>query len=230
MYPQIYHLTQPRAVAPDRRNSDNAPMEISSMPLDVTQTWQQVQVRLRDFIARRVPKGADVDDILQDVFLRMHGNLNGLKDPRRIISWIFQITRNAISDYYRSPTRRREIPAGSAADLDSFYATPDPAPLVGIQESQAIRKEIAACLLPMMKQLPDPYEEALRLVELNGMTQKAAADHLGLSVSGMKSRVQRGRRELKHLLETCCKIQLDRRGTVTDYSIRQPECQSCEPA
>ncbi|UCE63718.1 MAG: RNA polymerase sigma factor SigZ [Nitrospirota bacterium] len=200
------------------------------MPLEVNQIWMQVQSRLRDFIARRVPKDTDVDDILQEVGLRMHRSLNGLKDPGRIISWVFQITRNVISDFYRSPKHRREIAAGSAADLEASYSIPHSSLISESPESQSIRKELAACLLPMIKQLPDRYGEALMLVEIDGLTQKAAAHQLRISLSGMKSRVQRGRKELKHLIEECCVVQLDRRGTITDYSIRDADCNPCEPS
>jgi RNA polymerase sigma-70 factor (ECF subfamily) len=200
------------------------------MPLDVNQIWMQVHLGLRGFIARRVTQDAEVDDLLQEVFLRMHRGLDKLKDPRRVVSWIYQISRNVISDYYRSSTRQREIAVGSAADLEASYSTPDLPLISESHESESIRKEIAACLLPMIKQLPDRYGEALTLVELNGLTQKAAADQVGLSLSGMKSRVQRGRKELKSLIEECCDLELDRRGTITDYSVRHAGCKSCEPS
>lgn len=200
------------------------------MPLDVNQIWNEVHLRLRGFIARRVPQGAEVDDILQEVFLRLHRSLDSLKDPRRVVSWVFQITRHTISDYYRSPNQRREVAAGLALDLEASYSIPDPSLIPESHESGDIRKELASCLLPMIKQLPDLYREALMLVELDGLTQKVAAHRLGLSLSGMKSRVQRGRRELKHLIEECCVLQLDRRGTITDYSVRNADCKPCGPS
>src|SRR5689334_5558021 len=57
--------------------------------------WQLVPDSLRDFIARRVDDEGHVDDILQDVFVRVHRQLETVSDPRRIVSWIYQITRNA---------------------------------------------------------------------------------------------------------------------------------------
>jgi RNA polymerase sigma-70 factor (ECF subfamily) len=200
------------------------------MTLDVNQIWMEVHRGLRGFIARRTPQGAEVDDILQEVFLRMHRGVDKLKDPRRIVSWVYQITRNVISDYYRLPNRRREIAAGSAADLEAFHSIPDLSLIPEFSETESARKELAACLLPMIKQLPDRYGQALTLVELNGLTQKAAADQLGLSLSGMKSRVQRGRKELRHLIEECCVLELDQRGTITDYSVRDADCKSCGPS
>ena len=200
------------------------------MTLDVNELWMQVHQRLRTFIARRVPTEIEADDILQDVFLRMHRRLDSLKDPRRVVSWVFQITRNVIADYYRAPNRRREVAAGLASDMEETHSTPAPPPLPASGESADVRNELAGCLRPIIEQLSNPYREAVTLVELDGLTQQAAAKRLGLSLSGMKSRVQRGRRQLKHLIEECCIIQLDSRRSITDYTVRAQECSSCNPS
>jgi RNA polymerase sigma-70 factor (ECF subfamily) len=76
--------------------------------------------------------------------------------------------------------------------------------------------------------LPSPYREAVTLVELEGLTARDAAELAGISVSGMKSRVQRGRAQLRALFEQCCDIALDVRRQVTDVAPRQPPCgQGC---
>lgn len=197
------------------------------MTPDANDIWLQVYHGLRAFIVRRVANDAEVEDILQEVFLRMHRRLDSLKDPRRLVSWVFQITRHAIVDYYRAPERRREVPAGLAGDMDADHpATAQP--LTGPSaDSGQLREELAACLRPMIERLSSQYREAVTLVELEGLTQNAAAKRLGLSVSGMKSRVQRGRRQLKQMLEECCVIQLDRRRSIAEYAVRDPQCNPC---
>src|SRR5215217_9780956 len=85
---------------------------------DTQQIWSEFGERLRAFIARRVDGEADVDDILQDVFLRIHRHAGSLERRERLVSWLFQVTRNAIVDYYRAPGRRRELPAGAPQDLE----------------------------------------------------------------------------------------------------------------
>ncbi len=199
----------------------------SVMTLDASDIWFQVQRGLRAFIARRVANDAEVEDILQEVFLRMHRRLDSLKDPRRLVSWVFQITRHAIADYYRALERQREVPAGLAVDMEAVHpATAQP--LTGLSaDSGQLRQELAACLSPMIARLSTQYREAVTLVELEGLTQNAAAKRLGLSVSGMKSRVQRGRQQLKRLLDECCVIQLDRRHSVAEYAVRDPQCNPC---
>ena len=197
------------------------------MTQDVKDIWQEVHRRLRTFIARRVANDAEVEDILQEVFLRLHRRLDSLKDPRRLVSWVFQITRHAIADYYRASARKREVPAGLAADMEAAHPSMAQ-PLTGLSaDSGQLREELAACMRPMIAQLSTQYREAVTLVELEGLTQQAAAKRLGLSVSGMKSRVQRGRRQLKRLLDECCVIQLDRRRRVAEYTVRDPRCNPC---
>lgn len=193
----------------------------------VTDIWRQVHDGLRAFIAKRVAQEAEVDDILQDVFLRMHRSLDGLKDPRRVVSWVYQITRHAIVDHYRVPARRRETPVGLAPDLETAGLAPLSSAAADSPDLGEPRSELAGCLRPMIERLSKDYREAVTLVELEGLTQEAAAKRLGLSVSGMKSRVQRGRRQLKQMLDDCCLIQLDRRQGVAGYRLRDSKRPPC---
>ena len=81
--------------------------------------WEHLHEGLRAFIAKRVGNEAEIEDLLQEVFLRVHQNAQSLQEPERMVSWVFQITRNAIVDHYRSSAqRRRELPAGLATEID----------------------------------------------------------------------------------------------------------------
>ena len=176
-------------------------------------------------LAKRVANEAEADDIVQDVWLKMQRGLDGLKDRSRLVSWIFQIARHAIIDHYRAPGRGREMPAGLAEDLEAYQSSSSRQ--TASEESGRLRAELAGCLRPMIDRLSGEYRQAVVLVDLEGLTHQAAATQLGLSLSGMKSRVQRGRRQLKEMLETCCTIELDRRRGVTDYDVRDRQDKSC---
>jgi RNA polymerase sigma-70 factor (ECF subfamily) len=78
-----------------------------------------------------------------------------------------------------------------------------------------------------MRSLAAGDQQALQMVEFDGLTQVEAAARLGLSVSGMKSRVQRARSHLRTALDDCCRIALDRRGGVISYEARTGDCGSC---
>lgn len=190
------------------------------MEQDATDIWQQVHHGLRAFIAKRVGNESDTDDILQEVFLRLHLHLDQLKEPDRLLSWVFQITRHVIIDYYRSPSRRREQPVGLADELETVDEQ------VTVEPESPSGRELSGCLRPMIERLPEEYRQAMVLVELEGLTQQQAAERVGLSLPGMKSRVQRGRKQLKLLLEDCCVIELDRRKGVIEFEHRRdgPPC------
>ena len=195
------------------------------MEAHAQEIWQQIHNGLRVFIAKRVANEAEVDDIVQDVWLKMQRGLDGLKNQRRLISWIYQIARYAIIDHYRAPGRRREMPAGLAADLEAHQSSSTMMP--ASETSGQSRTELAGCLRPMIERLSGEYRQAVILVDLEGLAQQEAAVQLGLSLSGMKSRVQRGRRQLKGMLEACCTIELDQRRGVVDYEVRNQQDNSC---
>lgn len=200
--------------------------EAGSMAGSTVALWQQVRQGLRAFIAKRVANEAETEDILQDVFLRIHRRLETVNDPRRVVSWVYQITRHAIIDHYRATGKRVDQPAGLAGELEVMAAASSHG---GVTEDAGERRtELAGCLRPMIEQLSPDYREAVRLVELEGLTQQEAAAQTGLSLSGMKSRVQRGRRQLKRMLEDCCLIQLDARRGVAEFEVRAPETNPCD--
>ena len=173
--------------------------------------WASTRRELLEFIARRVEDSAMAEDITQDVFMRLHRtHVEGIQIGA-VHAWLYRVARNAIVDHYRTRRRLHPLPDDRqrAFDDESDDAAPNRA-----------TRELAACLRPLVDQLPDRYRKAVILVELEGYTQVAAAAALGLSVSGTKSRVQRGRRQLRHLLTACCVVGTDRAGAIIDYVAR----------
>ena len=174
--------------------------------------WHDVSTRLRPFVAKRVAP-TDVDDVMQDVFVRMQRGLSTLRDDQRFTSWLFQIARSAIAEHGRARARH---PLADA-EPDEPAATPS-------DDDRAAARSLSGCVALFVAQLPSPYREAVTLVELEGLTAREAAEMVGVSVSGMKSRVQRGRQQLRELFEACCEVALDVRGKVTDYTPRPQPC------
>ncbi|MGE0643950.1 MAG: RNA polymerase sigma factor SigZ [Nitrospira sp.] len=189
--------------------------------------WQLMHDGLRAFIAKRVNDQGHADDILQEVFVRVHRQIDSVNDPQRLVSWVYQITRNAIIDHYRKPGREREFPAGLSSELELLHEAPVRSERNPDDGGTEPRAELACCLRPMIEQLSQDYRDAITLVEIDGLTQQAAAEQMGISLSGMKSRVQRGRKQLKRMLDDCCLIELDRRGGVVDYDTRAAGCDCC---
>jgi RNA polymerase sigma-70 factor (ECF subfamily) len=165
------------------------------------------------YLQRRIGDPMDAEDVLQDIFIRLHTRLDSLRDESRLAPWLYGIARNAVVDYYRG--RRQEV------DLPEDLST-EPE-----QEDADLLAQLAAGLRPMLRCLPEKYAQALQLVELDGLTQVDMAGQSGLSLSGAKSRVQRGRALLRNALFDCCHFEFDRRGHPIDYSPRPDCCRQC---
>ena len=176
----------------------------------VEDLWRQFEASLRAFIGRRIADPYRADDVVSEVFLRIQRGLPALEDDERIAAWVFTIARNAVTDEYRRAGRRRE----------ELVAVPDDEmagfPPADTDESDAL-SDLASCIRPLLQYLPDHHRRAVDLADLQGFSQTAAAAQEGISISGMKSRVQRGRRELRALLDECCAFTLDARGLPLEY-------------
>lgn len=188
----------------------------------VEAAWREFAGELQAFIARRVARPEDAEDILQLVALRLVQNSGRDRDRQTLLAWLYTVTRNAITDYYRSAVHRREVitdalPEGAVMDLTDE------------EDVEKARAGLASCIRPLLKLLPPEQASALELVDLGAVSQVEAASMVGISVSGMKSRVQRGRRGLKDLIAGCCEIQLDVRGVVQDFQPRVGDDCHCSP-
>lgn len=167
--------------------------------------WKEHHAALSGFIRSRVNDGSAADDLLQDVFVRIHSGIGTLKEDDNLRPWIYQIARNAIIDYYRRDRPTDELPE----DLRDE----------NMNENDAISR-LSECVVPFINELPEPYREAVMMSEIEGITQQALADKLGISLSGAKSRVQRGRVMVKELFTDCCNFEFDTRGQLMGYQAK----------
>ena len=197
-------------------------------PNETERAWAEFHLRLRSFVSRRVTQRADAEDIVQKVFLDMHRSLPTLRGRDSVGAWLHRTAANAVVDYYRAPVRRREVAAGATDDLEGLGRPATSRDGLEVKDEHFA----AACLRPMVDRLPEEYRRAIDLVELGGLTQAAAAGREQISLSGMKSRVQRARRQLKAALLQFCEIALDARGGVMSCQTKGPRRgpSMCAPA
>lgn len=191
--------------------------------------WRELERELRPFVARRVSP-ADVDDVVQEIFVRLHRSGDELRDEERFGPWVMRVARNTITDHHRTHGRRiaREAKAGDVVDGHEMNgrvdgASASPGVLHGHDEDTldgSPEQELAAYAALFVAMLPSPYREALTLTELEGLSQKEAAEVLGVSLPALKSRVLRGRAKLREALKDCCHVALDARRRVIGFEPR----------
>lgn len=187
--------------------------------------WSELEARLRPYVARRVASPLDVDDVVQDVFERIYRGHGQLRDPESFGGWVYGIARRTIADHGRARARHplpiREPSPGDGSGLEPGAPQED--------ENRLLEAALTECVALFAARLKTPQREAITLTELEGLTQREAAEVMGVSLSGMKSRVQRGRQRLRRMFDSCCDVTLDARGRVLECTPRPlhqvpPDC------
>lgn len=183
--------------------------------MEITSLYNQFHKLLYNYIALRVNNKQDVEDLLQDVFVKIFLNVRKLENGERLNSWVFSITRNSIIDYYRRNNDRKK----KYNPLDDNLLeklTPE--------EEIDTTKGLAEYLKEIVQHLPDEYREIIYDSEINGIRQKDLAVKYNIPYPTLRSKVQRGRTKLKVMLDQCCKIEIDKRGNVLECTPRETDC------
>ncbi len=167
--------------------------------------WDSLYKELVTFVQTKVKDKPAAEDIVQDVFIKVHTKSNQIKEIDKVSGWIYQITRNAVADHFRSNSKTIE-PIN--VDWESDY--------------QELNDCVARCLNVLIKTLPDKYRIPLELTELENLSQHELAERLGISYSGARSRIQRARKMLKEKINELYLIKTDTYGNVIVCENRFP--------
>lgn len=171
--------------------------------------WKAFNQELLGFIKARVNNTENAEDILQEVFIKIHSNINSVNDDNKITSWVYQITRNAIIDFYRK--KKVEYP------VDEFdQSLPEE-----INETSA---DFSKCLKPFILQLPEKDKDILLKTTFEHVSQKEYATNNNLPYSTTKSRVQRARKALNNMFVQCCGVASDKYGNIISSDKEDCSC------
>lgn len=201
---------------------------MSGKSVNTETLWRQFSGQVRGFIRSRVSSDQEAEDILQDIFMRIHKGIEDFRQEGRVQSWVFGIARRALADHYRKRGRNRENPAGSDVRNDESEK-----PIVDLNDFDGehdVHEEVLSWLIPMIDELPEKYGKPLKMADVEGKTQREIADDLGLSLPGAKSRVQRARQKLGEVLAACCEVEFGEEGRAVAYHKIKDEHgeESCE--
>lgn len=166
--------------------------------------------KLRAFMRARVPDDATADDLTQETLLKVYRSRASLREGDRLEAWLYRIARRTLIDYYRKRRPSEKLPDSLKSESPDDVST--------------MRDAVLISTIRYMEELPDAYRVPLQLGELEGMSMAQIAPRLGLSLTAVKSRVQRGRQMLKKKLQDCCRFEFDRHGKVIGWERRNPRC------
>lgn len=172
--------------------------------IEVAALYKQFHEILFNYIKNKVNNYHDAQDILQNVFIKVAYGINDLSRKEKLQSWMYTIARNAIIDYYRARSSKKESSTETEELLEYFSE----------EEYSDISKDLDCCLMGFVAQLPEEYRDIIIDVDLRGIKQKDLTVKYELAYPSVRSRVQRGREKLKQLLLDCCNMQWDKRGNI----------------
>jgi RNA polymerase sigma-70 factor (ECF subfamily) len=171
--------------------------------------WDEFSKELLRFIASKTGDSDLAKDLLQEVFIKVHLKIPQLDNRQQIRSWLYTVSANTVTDYFRNKISTTSLPE--------------------IKEEEETESTHSAenCLMPLINELPEKYQQALLLSEIYNMKQKNVAEILGVSLSGAKSRIQRGRRLLQEGYIKCCSYSINKHGKLVGETKTKMECKVC---
>ena len=178
------------------------------MKYDIGSIWNEHQNELWHFIIKKV-REEDAKDIMQEVFLKLYKFCNGGNSLKNPGAWLYQITKNSITDYYR---RGNKLVVG-----DEFIKEE------AIENESDVMRRAARFVDPLINRLPEEYAIPLRMDSIEGMDQELIAKKLHIKHGAVRTRLSRARKMLKEKILECAELELDSTGRISDFALK-PEC------
>lgn len=175
------------------------------MEMDFLEIHDQFYERVKKFILASVRDESVADDLVQDTFIRIQENLDSVRDPAKVSSWIFRIAHNLCQDHFR--TRKK---SSSHEEIHDG--------LVNLQETPLQKKmeqgEMSQCVQDQLNLLPESLRSVLIFADVMEFSHQEIAKILGLSVENAKVRLHRARKKFKEILEEKCTFEVDERNVL----------------
>lgn len=175
-----------------------------------TSIWQEFSAPLKSYLLKHTRNAFVSDDLLQEIFMRIHEKSHTIRNTESLKSWVYTIARHVLMDYFR----RNNL----SSDVESL-------PEIADENSSA---DMHNCLFPFVNRLPEPYRSTLTRTELEGMKHKLLAEEEGISLSAVKSRVQRGREMIRDMFISCCHFRMNEDGKLAGEHKNPDECTLCK--
>lgn len=172
------------------------------MNRQIQDIWVDLHQELKKFIFNKIKDIDKSEDILQGVFLKIYLNIHKLSDSSKLTSWVYQITRNAVTDHFRKANLEVHIEEFDFAEQEN---------------EEPLYHSLRNCIDQKISKLPEKYKQAILLTYFDSYSQIKLAQELKISYSGAKTRVQRGREKLNDLIVDCKNVVTDNKGKLIEY-------------
>jgi RNA polymerase sigma-70 factor (ECF subfamily) len=163
----------------------------------VVQTYRK---RILGTIARLIGRPEDVEDVGQEVFLRLYYSLGQLRTPEMFEPWLYRLTVNAAYDYLRKRKRRHESRMADLSELQVLHA--DAVAGTERQDEEQRRKRVRELVDTLLAGVSEKDRVLLTLKEIEGLSLKELEKVYGLNENALKVRLFRARQKVMKVYES----------------------------
>jgi RNA polymerase sigma factor (sigma-70 family) len=163
------------------------------------------------FLERRVGRRDLAEDILQEAFARGLEKLESLRDGEAVVPWFYRTLRNATVDYYRRTKSKDRALAQFAEEIETAE-----------EPNETMRGEVCRCVARLADTLKPEYADALKRIEVDGVSVTSFAEEQGISKNNAAVRVFRAREALRRQVAVSC-------GTCAEHGCLSCTCGTTDP-
>ncbi len=149
--------------------------------------FEMYQPRLKYYVRRLDEGGANIDDILQDIWLAVFKKIHKLKDARLFAVWLYRIARNKVYDRFRRKERFVTLPE------DEYPVSGNASPVFDGSDAEKLHRALG--------KLKPYHREVLTLCFIEQMSYQSIADVVGCSIGTIRSRIFYAKQSLRAEME-----------------------------
>lgn len=174
----------------------------------ILEVWSKNKQKVISLINSKVKRESDIDDIIQEVFIKLWTKNEEIKDKEKILPWLYSVTRFTIADYYREKSKNKD---SNLAQIDNLEAS----------EELEGKSDESKKLIPIIHSLPVKYKTVLLMSDIFNMSHREIAAQFDLTISCVKTRVVRARKLLGERMKECCAFTHDKYGNIINCEEKQ---------